>query len=330
MPSGERQGPRTGLYLPLGEVADWGVMSAALPIGDFSRATHMSVKALRYYHRVGLLEPADVDGFTGHRRYTTDQIPTAQVIRRFRELDMPVEEIKGILDAPDVPTRNEMIAAHLSRLEQGLSRTQLAVAALRDLLDDRKDAVRADITYRSVAAVRAAAVTAVVDMADMGAWYHGALGELRATLDARALAREGPPGGIYATELFTDERGAATVFIPCAGPVRRVGRVEPVIVPAAELAIVGHAGSHDGIDRAYGALAEHVTRHALAVDGPIREYYLTSPQDTADESAWRTEIGWPIFRTRADLAASAATRARRRPWPGRLTRASHLPAAAIR
>ena len=57
-------------------------MRASLPIGDFSRATHLSVKTLRHYHRVGLLEPADVDQDSGHRRYTTDQIPTAQVIRR--------------------------------------------------------------------------------------------------------------------------------------------------------------------------------------------------------------------------------------------------------
>ena len=41
-----------------------------------------------------------------------------------------------------------------------------------------------------------------------------------------------------------------------------------------------------------------MTQHALAVDGPIREYYLSGRHDTADESAWRTEIGWPIFQTR--------------------------------
>ena len=35
-------------------------MASSLPIGDFSRATHMSIKTLRHYHRVGLLEPADV------------------------------------------------------------------------------------------------------------------------------------------------------------------------------------------------------------------------------------------------------------------------------
>jgi hypothetical protein len=41
-----------------------------------------------------------------------------------------------------------------------------------------------------------------------------------------------------------------------------------------------------------------VTEHAVAVDGLIREYYLVGPQDTEDEAAWRTEVGWPIFETR--------------------------------
>jgi effector-binding domain-containing protein len=87
------------------------------------------------------------------------------------------------------------------------------------------------------------------------------------------------------------------VFIPSAGPVRPVGRVEELVVPAAELAVITHEGPHGNVDRAYGALAAHVTEHALAVDGPIREYYVTYRHDTPDESAWRTDIGWPIFRT---------------------------------
>ena len=126
-------------------------MASSLAIGDFSRATHMSIKTLRHYHRVELLEPADVDEFTGHRRYTPDQIPTAQVIKRFRDLDMPIEDIRRVLAAPDVATRNRLIAGHLDRLEAGLARTQQAVGSLRDLLDHPQDAVRADISHRSVA-----------------------------------------------------------------------------------------------------------------------------------------------------------------------------------
>ena len=91
-------------------------MSASLTIGDFARATHLSIKTLRHYHRVGVLEPADVDPDTGYRRYRTDQIPVAQIIRRFRQLDMPLEDIQAGLAAPDVAARNAVIANHLDRL----------------------------------------------------------------------------------------------------------------------------------------------------------------------------------------------------------------------
>jgi hypothetical protein len=32
----------------------------------------------------------------------------------------------------------------------------------------------------------------------------------------------------------------------------------------------------------------YVTRHALAIEGPLREYYLVGPQETSDASAWRS------------------------------------------
>jgi len=47
----------------------------------------------------------------------------------------------------------------------------------------------------------------------------------------------------------------------------------------------------------YATLAAYVARHALAVEGPIREYYLVGQHETAGTSQWRTQIGWPIFLT---------------------------------
>ena len=129
-------------------------MSSSLAIGDFSRATHLTVKTLRHYHETGLLEPAQVDPQTGYRRYTTEQIPIAQIIRRFRDLDMPLTEIRAVLSAPDVQKRNELIAAHLRRLEGDLARTQTAVASLRDLLEHPTPPV--DIGRRKVDSVSAA------------------------------------------------------------------------------------------------------------------------------------------------------------------------------
>jgi DNA-binding transcriptional MerR regulator len=273
------------------------VMQNCVPIGDFARATHMSVKTLRYYHRVGLLEPADVDPDTGYRRYTTAQIPTAQIIRRFRDLDMPVDEVRQVLAAPDLETRNELIAAHLNRLEEGLSRTQTAVTSLRDLLARPAPPELADIGRLRVDATPAAAISETVDIEDAGSWYQGALGELYATMDAQDLSPRGPSGGIFAAELFSQAPGQATLFVPCAGPLRPMGRVTALVVPPAEFATIVHHGPHTDVDRAYGSLATYVTEHALAVQGPIREYYPTYRRDTPDASQWRTRICWPIFHT---------------------------------
>src|SRR5260370_27746489 len=106
-------------------------MAAVLTVGDFSRATHLSVKTLRHYHQVGLLEPATVNPDTGYRYYSAHQIPTAQVIRRLRDLEMPVADVKAVLAAPDAPARNALIAAHLNRLESELAQTQTPVESLR-------------------------------------------------------------------------------------------------------------------------------------------------------------------------------------------------------
>ncbi len=278
-------------------------MGASLPIGDFSRATHLSIKALRHYHQAGLLEPAEVDEVTRYRRYAVDQIPIAQVIRRFRDLDMPLDEIRSVLAAPDVQARNDLIAGHLGRLEGTLAKTQRAAASLRNLL--QHPVLSPEIEHRKVEATPAAAISQLLNIEDAWSWYQGALAELRATLAVQGVPATGPAGGIFSSALFSHERGEATIFLPCVAAVRPAGRVTPSIMPAIELAIIAHDGPHVDIDLAYGSLASYVARHALAIDGPIREYYLVGWPDTRNETEWRTEIGWPIFQTAENAQAVA-------------------------
>jgi DNA-binding transcriptional MerR regulator len=98
-------------------------MRARLAIGDFSRMTHLSVKALRHYHGVGLLTPAEIDPSSGYRFYEPGQVPIAQVIRRFRDLGMPLDQIRDVLQAPDAGARNRVIVAHMQRMESQLAAT---------------------------------------------------------------------------------------------------------------------------------------------------------------------------------------------------------------
>jgi len=87
------------------------------------------------------------------------------------------------------------------------------------------------------------------------------------------------------------------VFIPTDGTARAIGRVERLVVPPAELAIMLHRGSLADVDLTYGELGAHAMRHEISVEGPVREHYLIGLLDSDDPGQWETEIGWPIFRS---------------------------------
>lgn len=273
-------------------------MPAELSIGEFATLTHLSVRTLRRYHEGGLLEPATVDPATGYRYYAPEQIPIAQVIHQLRQLDVPLAEVRSILATDDPQRRAEVIAGHVRRLEDELSRTQAAVVSLRRLLNPDTSDVAVDL--RSVPARTVAAITDEVTQEDSLDWYDEAMTELDAAFPPPE--RTGPPGGHYANELFTDGKGTMTVFRPVRTP-RASGRIQALELPAADVAVAVHHGPHDDIDVTYGRLGAWVSAHALAVDGPIHETYLVAPRDTADATAWRTEIGWPVFK----LAPGGAT-----------------------
>jgi DNA-binding transcriptional MerR regulator/effector-binding domain-containing protein len=274
-------------------------MDALVSIGDFAKMTYLSIKALRHYHDTGLLVPADVDPETGYRRYRADQVPAAQVIRRLRDLGMPLDDVKAVLDAPDLAARNAGISAHLRRMEQQLQQAQATVASLRRLLEEPPPAIA--VEYQATAPERVLALRSQAAMDDSGQWWSEAFDELHAVLAAAVgLRRSGPDGALYPAEFFQAGSGEVTAFIPVAGQPHRAGRPLPVLdLPGAELAVAVHHGSFADLDTTYGALGSFVAGRAIGIDGPIRENYLVTPYDTADEGRHQTEVCWPVFLTSA-------------------------------
>jgi DNA-binding transcriptional MerR regulator len=267
--------------------------AARLSIGEFSAMTHLSVKTLRRYHEQGFLEPAQVDEWSGYRYYEPRQIPTAQTIRRLRELDMPVREIADLLAEADAVRRDELLARHLHRLEKRLELTRSSVAALRQLLVTRTDALA--VERRAVPARTVAAVGERVALTEVLDWYGTAMAELDAALDEHGLTAVGPAGALYDNSLFSDEEGELIVYLDVDAPPTS-GRVRPLQIPAVELAVAVHPGPHTDIDITYGRLGQWVLDRGLGIAGPVHETYVVGPRDTLDSSQWRTEIGWPIRR----------------------------------
>ena len=99
-------------------------MDDLLPIGRFARLAGLSVGALRHYDELDLLRPAEVDGFTGYRRYRPSQLEDARTIARLRELEVPLDEIRDVLATDDPVERARRLADHRARIEARTFRLQ--------------------------------------------------------------------------------------------------------------------------------------------------------------------------------------------------------------
>ena len=69
-------------------------------IGELSARTHVSIRTLRHYDKIGLLRPSHVTE-AGYRQYDEAALQRLHTILLFRELEFPLADIQRILDAPD-------------------------------------------------------------------------------------------------------------------------------------------------------------------------------------------------------------------------------------
>ena len=102
-------------------------------VGEFSRITALSVKALRFYHDEGILVPDYIDEDTGYRYYRESSVERAEVIASLRRMDFPVAEIREILTGYD---DDSDITSFLEKQKSILSEKIARCSAASDSIDE--------------------------------------------------------------------------------------------------------------------------------------------------------------------------------------------------
>lgn len=105
-------------------------------IGDFSRHTGLTPKALRLYDELGLLVPAEVDPQSGYRRYAEAQLDRARVVASLRLVGMPLARIRALLDLPPAAAAQEIVAYWRQVEADTASRRQIVASLVRQLRDE--------------------------------------------------------------------------------------------------------------------------------------------------------------------------------------------------
>jgi DNA-binding transcriptional MerR regulator len=267
-----------------------------LRIGPFSRASWLSIKALRAYHESGLLVPAEVDPGTGYRMYSVAQLTDAAIIRRLRRLDVPLESVRRVLEARDPEVTRKVLTEHGAVLEERLAITQQAIDGLHNALEE--PVLQTPVRRRHETARTVLTLPGTVTEAEWSPFLDRARGLLADAVHTAGAVVDGVFGACYPPLLDDDEQDLLA-FIPVtaapllSGAARSAG-VAVDQLPAADVAVITHTGSYDDLEDTYRNLGAWVATHGEPTDLAVRELYLVGPGDTDDPDDFRTEICWPI------------------------------------
>ena len=77
-------------------------MKKIFSISQAAKMADITTETLRHYDRIGLVHPCQTDEWTGYRYYSEQEIVRLNIVRALRCMDMPLQEIKKILEIADI------------------------------------------------------------------------------------------------------------------------------------------------------------------------------------------------------------------------------------
>lgn len=92
-----------------------------LKIGEFSKLSKTTIRALRYYEKEGLFSPSYIDKETGYRYYESNQLEDISTIHFLRQLDFSIAEIKKIMEGAPML---DLLKQKKNELQKELEHTQ--------------------------------------------------------------------------------------------------------------------------------------------------------------------------------------------------------------
>lgn len=268
-------------------------MDNLVPIGRFSKMTRLSIKALRLYDELGLLQPDHVDPDSGYRYYRPGQANRAEAIRILRVVDMPLDDIAEVLAAPDRELVDKYLTRHRERLEAQLADRARMLEFLGRLIEREGGIMPYEVAVKQVAAQEVAAVKKYCSTRTVGSEIQQGFTALMMYLGKEGVAPAGPPFIVYHEVIDDQTAGDIEICMPVARPVAGDGDVYGMQLAGGAVATTVHQGPYDEIGPAYHTLTGWIQEHGHEIAGPPREIYLNDPRSVAPEDIL-TELDFPI------------------------------------
>jgi len=262
-----------------------------ISIGQFSLLTRLTVRALRLYDKLGILVPAHVDPDSGYRYYTVDQARTAAWIGALRAIDLPLDEVRSVLETPAQTAHT--LELHAARLRDRRDESARALELLRTI-QEGVEPLNVPIEIREVEPVRGISIELETSQEKIGETLGGALPRL-----GSILRENGGQGGndfaAYPDEEFDPQHMTVIAGISYDGDlpaqadgigIREFGGGRSIVATL--------NGPYDGMSQAWQQAWGWLAEHGHERRSTAYELYRIGFAESSNPEEFVTEIVIPI------------------------------------
>ena len=244
-----------------------------LSIGEFSRVTRLSIKALRLYHEKGILVPGSVNLRSKYRYYGGRDVERALVVRRLREPGFSLQEIREIVGGcQDDAQLAEYVQKKMAEIGLAIRRYQGVQADLRLFLDSIKEE---KVIYKTNIENQEMPEMLICGIRFRGKYHE--VGPKFATLfKATGGKAAGKPFSLYYDGEYKEEDADIEACLEVKKEIRKAG-ISCRRLPGGKALTLLHHGPYEELGRSYQRLYETCREKNLEILLPIREQYLKGP-----------------------------------------------------
>lgn len=114
-------------------------MKEKLSIGEFAKLRNVTTETLRYYDRIGLLKPMEIDTRTGYRYYSILQVEKLGTIKELRQLGMSIEEILDYFDNRNLDKSLSILKERYITLKEKIEELKILEKSIKEKVEHLED-----------------------------------------------------------------------------------------------------------------------------------------------------------------------------------------------
>lgn len=265
-------------------------------IGDFSKLTNLTVRALHHYEELGILLPEKIDNITSYRYYSAGQLATVNKIKMLQQTGLPLKVIKVIVESNDanlLEHHYELREAEIHDELEELKKKQNIVNMFKEKMKEGNFMEKYNVEIKKMPKRKVMAIRKIVpsysNESDLWTALHDEFMKQKVKMD-------NPPLGmtIYHDKEYKDSDIEIEVQSNIIGNYKDTEEVKFYETSEFTIASVTFNGGFEQMSEVTQAIASWIEVNNYVISGPMVNIPYVSPAQDPNPDNWVTEAGFIV------------------------------------